>query len=88
MGLRGGGCERAPIGSAITPSRGQIGRFNVGEDRQTIAKQCGTSVDMLERNYSFVIEDLEDEGPNPAEEERLHARQLALADSTRQLRVA
>ena len=45
-------------------------------------------VDMLERNYSFVIEDLEDEGPKPAEDERLHARQLALAGSTRQLRVA
>jgi hypothetical protein len=63
-------------------------RIRAGEDRQTIAKQCGTSVDMLERNYSFVIEDLEDEGPKPAEEERLHARQLALAGSTRQLRVA
>jgi hypothetical protein len=44
--------------------RGMISlRIRAGEDRQTIAKQCGTSVDMLERNYSFVIEDLEDEGP-------------------------
>ena len=69
--------------------RGMISlRIRAGEDRQTIAKQCGTSVDMLERNYSFVIEDLEDEGPKPAEEERLHARQLALAGSTHQLRVA
>ena len=62
--------------------------IRAGEDRQTITNQCGTSVDMLERSYSFVIEDLEDEGPKPAEEERLHARQLALAGSTRQLRVA
>ncbi|MGB0091481.1 MAG: hypothetical protein WBP81_02955 [Solirubrobacteraceae bacterium] len=43
---------------------------------------------MLERNYSFAIEDLEDEGPKPAEEERLHARQLALAGRRRQLQVA
>jgi hypothetical protein len=42
---------------------------------------------MLERNYSFVIEDLEDEGPKPAEEERLHARQIALAEA-RRLRAA
>jgi integrase len=69
--------------------RGMISlRIRAGEDRQTIAKQCGTSVDMLERNYSFVIEDLEDEGPKPAEEERLHARQLALAARAHQLRVA
>ena len=34
---------------------------------------------MLERSYSFAIEDLEDEGPKPAEEERLRARQLALS---------
>ena len=51
--------------------RGMISlRIRAGEDRQAIAKQCGTSVEMLERNYSFAIEDLEDEGPKPAEEER------------------
>jgi integrase len=63
-------------------------RIRAGEDRQAIAKQCGTSVDMLERNYSFAIEDLEDEGPKPAVEERLQARQVALAGRRRQLRVA
>jgi integrase len=62
-------------------------RIRAGEDRQAIAKQCGTSVEMLERNYSFVIEDLEDEGPKPAEEERLNARQIALAEA-RRLRAA
>src|ERR1035437_8087229 len=41
-------------------------RIRAGEDRQAMAKQCGTSVDMLERNYSFAIEDLEGEGPKPA----------------------
>ena len=63
-------------------------RIRAGEDRQAIAKQCGTRVEMLERSYSFAIEDLEDEGPRPAAEERIRARQLALAGRGRQLRVA
>ena len=46
------------------------------------------SVDMLERNYSFAIEDLEDEGPKPAADERILARQVALAGRRRELRVA
>ena len=59
--------------------RGMISlRIRAGEDRQAIAKQCGTSVDMLERSYSFAIEDLEDEGAKPAEEERVRARDIAL----------
>jgi hypothetical protein len=71
-----------------SPRRGMISlRIREGEERQAIAKQCGTSVEMLERNYSFVIEDVEDEGPKPAQEERLDARQVALAD-TSQVRVA
>jgi hypothetical protein len=48
-------------------------RIRAGEDRQPTAKQCGTSVEMRERSYSFAIEDLEDEGPKPADEERLRA---------------
>src|SRR5207253_373718 len=63
-------------------------RIRAGEDRQAIAKQCGTSVDMLEPSYSLAIEDLEDDGPQRAEEERLRARQLAVASRDRQLRVA
>jgi hypothetical protein len=60
--------------------RGMISlRIRAGEDRQAIANQCGTSVEMLERSHSFAIEDLEDEGAKPAEEERLRARQAALA---------
>ena len=38
-------------------------RIRAGEDQQTIAEHRGTSVEMLERSYSFAIEDLEDEGP-------------------------
>jgi hypothetical protein len=61
--------------------RGMISlRIRAGEDRQAIARQCGTSVEMLERSYSFAIEDLEDEGPKSVEEERLHARRVAVAD--------
>jgi integrase len=67
--------------------RGMISlRIRAGEDRQAIAKQCGTSVDMLERSYSFASEDLEDEGPKPASEERIRARQLALAGRRRRRR--
>ena len=57
-------------------------RIRAGEDRQTIAKHCGTSVEMLERSHSFAIEDLEDEGPKASEEERLRARQIALKSAT------
>jgi integrase len=65
--------------------RGMISlRIRAGEDRQAIAKQCGTSVEMLERSYSFAIEDLEDEGPRPAAEERIRARRLA-PDGRRQV---
>lgn len=58
-------------------------RIRAGEDRQVIARQCGTSVEMLERSYSFALEDLEDEGPKLAEQERLHARERARADHRR-----
>lgn len=45
--------------------RGMISlRIRAGEDRQTVAKQCGTSVEMLERSYSFAIQDLEDQRPS------------------------
>jgi hypothetical protein len=83
--------EHSEIISATPYSlrRGMISlRIRVGEDRQAIAKQCGTSVEMLERNYSFAIEDLEDEGPKPAAEERIRARALAPAGRHRQLRAA
>jgi integrase len=69
--------------------RGMISlRIRAGEDRQAIAKQCGTSVEMLERNYSFAIEDLEDEGPKPAAEERTLARALAPSGRRRHQRAA
>jgi hypothetical protein len=42
----------------------------------------------LERSYSFAIEDLEDEGPKPAVDERVRARALAPARRRQQLRAA
>jgi hypothetical protein len=63
-------------------------RIRAGGDRQAIAKQCGTSIEMLARSYSFAIEDLEDEGPKPAAAERLDARRLALAAKRHPLRAA
>ncbi len=63
-------------------------RIRAGEDRHAIAKQCGASVEMLERSYSFAIEDLEDESPKPAAEERVRARALAPAARRPQLRAA
>jgi hypothetical protein len=78
-----------PGGFRLTAGGGEApGRCRAGEDRQAIAKQCGTSVEMLERNYSFAIEDLEDEGSKLAVEERVHARTLAPTGSRRQLRAA
>ncbi len=62
-------------------------RIRAGEDRQAIAKQCGTSAEMLERSYSFAIEDLEDEDPKPAAEERVRVR-VAPAGRRPQLRAA
>jgi hypothetical protein len=51
-------------------------RLRAGEDRQTVADECGTSVTMLERHYSFALEDLRDHGPRPAEDELRAARRL------------
>ncbi len=52
-------------------------RIRAGEDRQVIAEECGTSVQMLEDSYSFVLKELADEGPRPVLEERARARELA-----------
>jgi hypothetical protein len=43
---------------------------------------------MLERSYSFAIEDLEDEGPRPAADERSRAGQLAPHGRRRRRQVA
>lgn len=58
--------------------RGMISlRIRAGEDRQVIAEECGTSVQMLEDSYSFVIKELKEYGPRPVLEERQRAREIA-----------
>jgi integrase len=71
-----------PIGEATPYSlrRGGISlRIRAGEDRQVIAKDCGTSVEVIDRHYSFAIEDLRHSGPRPAEVEREAARKAVFA---------
>lgn len=51
-------------------------RVRAGEDRQVVARTCGTSVEMLERHYQAALPGFGHEPPRPAEEERRAARQL------------
>jgi len=39
------------------------------EDPQTVASECGTSLQMLSIHYAFAIEDLRQHGPRPADVE-------------------
>jgi integrase len=65
--------------AAATPyslRRGRISlRIRGGEDRQIIAQECGTSVAMIDRHYSFALEDLRRDGPRDADVEREAARE-------------
>ncbi len=72
--------DEHPIANATPYSlrRGGISlRIRAGEDRQVIAVECGTSVMVIDRHYSFAIDDLRHEGPRPAEVERAAARRAA-----------
>jgi integrase len=72
---------REHLVAAATPyslRRGGISlRIRAGEDRQVIAADCGTSVTMIDRHYSFAIDALRHDGPQPAEVEREAARRAA-----------
>ena len=85
-----GRLERVPQETLRLPSivRSRRSPLLVSTLERPPFRYAGTSVDMLGRDYSFAIEDLEDEGPKPAVEERIRARQLALAGRRRGLRVA
>jgi integrase len=66
-----------PIATATPYSlrRGGISlRIRAGEDRQVIAEECGTSVAVIDRHYSFAIDALRHDGPMPADAERESAR--------------
>jgi hypothetical protein len=48
--------------------RGGISVRLRAEDAQTVAKECGTSLQMLDRHYAFAIDDLRRFGPRPFDE--------------------
>jgi integrase len=69
--------DKHPIGKATPYSlrRGAISlRIRAGEDRQIIAQECGTSVAVIDRHYSFALGDLRRDGPRDADVEREEAR--------------
>jgi hypothetical protein len=56
--------------------RGGISVRLRAEDAQTVAKECGTSLRMLDKHYAFAIDDLRRFGPRSFEDER-HASNAA-----------
>jgi hypothetical protein len=60
--------------------RGGISVRLRAEDAQTVARECGTSIRMLDKHYAFAIDDLRRFGPRPFDEEWSAAR-AAQADS-------
>lgn len=48
--------------------RGGISARLRAEDAQTVASECGTSLQMLDKHYAFAIDDLRRFGPRPFEE--------------------
>jgi hypothetical protein len=60
--------------------RGGISARLRGENAQSVADQCGTSLEMLSQHYSYEIEDLEQTGPQSLDQQLRTARAAALAD--------
>lgn len=54
--------------------RGGISLRLRAEDAQTVAKECGTSLQMLDAHYAFAIDDLRRFGPRPVQVEWSAAR--------------
>ena len=54
--------------------RGGISLRLRAEDPQTVASECGTSLQMLSAHYAFAIEDLRQHGPRPVDVEWRAAR--------------
>jgi hypothetical protein len=54
--------------------RGGISLRLRAEDAQTVASECGTSLQMLDRHYAFSIDDLRRFGPRPVDLEWREAR--------------
>ena len=51
------------------------------EDPQTVADECGTSLQMLDAHYAFAIDDLRRFGPRPFDVEWRAARAARRGDS-------
>jgi len=61
--------------------RGGISLRLRAEDPQTVASECGTSLQMLSAHYAFAIQDLRQHGPRPADVEWRAARAARIARS-------
>jgi hypothetical protein len=71
--------------------RGGISARLRAENAQSVASQCGTSLEMLSQHYSYEIEDLEHVGPQPLDQQWREARAAVLAkrsDAERRNRAA
>lgn len=55
--------------------RGGISLRLRAEDQQTVASECGTSLQMLDSHYAFAIDDLRRHGPRPVDVEWRQARE-------------
>jgi integrase len=58
--------------------RGGISLRLRAEDPQTVASECGTSLQMLSAHYAFAIEDLRQHGPRPVDVEWRAAREARM----------
>jgi hypothetical protein len=64
--------------------RGGISLRLRAEDPQTVASECGTSLQMLSAHYAFAIEDLRQHGPRPVDVEWRAAREARLDSKPRE----
>jgi hypothetical protein len=59
--------------------RGGISARLRDEDAQSVAAQCGTSLEMLSQHYSYEIDDIEHVGPQSLDQQWRTARAVVLA---------
>ncbi len=62
--------------------RGGISARQRGENAQSVAEQCGTSLEMLSRHYSYEIDDFAQDQPQSLDAQWRAARSGALLDWT------
>jgi hypothetical protein len=67
--------------------RGGISLRLRAEDAQTVAQECGTSLQMLDRHYAFAIDDLRRFGPRPFDVELREARGIDPPEDRPRLRL-